>query len=67
MVSIATTKSHHEGPLIANNKMWPWVENLEYKRNLLERIYGMARGSETGTTRINGGRVIFIIRNPTFQ
>lgn len=35
---MATSSSYHQVSLIANKRIWPWVENLEYKRILLEGI-----------------------------
>lgn len=67
MVSIATSSSGHQVSLIANNRIRPWVESLEYKRILLEGIYGKAGGSEMGTGNINQARIIVVISNPAFQ
>ena len=43
---MATSSSYHQVSLIANKRLWPWVEKLEYKRILLEGIMGKAGGSQ---------------------
>lgn len=35
---MATSRSYHQVSLIVNKRIWPWVENLEYKRILLAGI-----------------------------
>lgn len=66
MVSVSTCSSCHRVFLTAKDRIWVQVGNLEYER-ILEGMCGTAGGSEMGATRINQGRLIIVINNPTFQ